>query len=106
MFQERERQILYDITYMWNLNYGQMNLSAKQKQIHKRREQTCGCQEGMGRSEMDWEFGVNRLKLLHFCCCCSCYFSNTIFFLLYSIVTQLHIHVYILFSSIIMLSHK
>ena len=66
MFQERERQILYDITYMWNLNYGTMNLSAKQKRIHKRREQTCGCQEGMGRSEMDWEFGVNRLKLLHF----------------------------------------
>ena len=33
------------------------------------------------------------------------YFSNTIFFLLYSLVTQLHIHVHILFSHIIML-HK
>ena len=28
------------------------------------------------------------------------------FFLLYSMVTQLHIHVYILFSHIIMLHHK
>ena len=34
------------------------------------------------------------------------YFPNAIFFLLYSMVTQLHIHVYILFSLIIMLHHK
>ena len=32
-----------------------------------------------------------------------CYFPNAIFFLLYSVVTQLYIHVYILFSHIIML---
>ena len=25
-----------------------MNLSTKQKQTHRRREQTCGCQEGGG----------------------------------------------------------
>ena len=30
-------------------NMAQMNLSTKQKQIHKHREQTCGCQEGEGR---------------------------------------------------------
>ena len=35
-----------------------------------------------------------------------CYFPNTIFSLLYSIVTQLHIHAYILFSLIIILCHK
>ena len=35
-----------------------------------------------------------------------CYFPNTIFFLLHSMVTQLHIHVYILFSHIIVLHHK
>ena len=35
-----------------------------------------------------------------------CYFPNTIFFLLYSMVTQLHIHVHILFSHIIILHHK
>ena len=39
----------------------QMNLSTKQKQTHRHREQTCGCQ-GEG---MDWEFGVSRCKLLY-----------------------------------------
>ena len=33
-------------------------------------------------------------------------FPQDSFFLLYSIVTQLHIHIYILFSPIIMLHHK
>ena len=28
-------------------------------------EQICGCQVGGGESGMDWEFGVNRYKLLH-----------------------------------------
>ena len=28
-------------------------------------EQTCGYQEEEGGSGMDWEFGVNRCKLLH-----------------------------------------
>jgi len=43
----------------------QMNLSTtqKQKQTHGHREQTCGCQGG--GSEMNWEFGDNRCKLLH-----------------------------------------
>ena len=42
----------------------QMNLSTKCKQIHRLREQTCGCQEGWGGSGMDWEFGVRRCQLL------------------------------------------
>ena len=37
-----------------------MNISTKQKQTYRRREQTCGCQGG----RMDWEFGVSRCKLL------------------------------------------
>ena len=42
-----------------------MNLSTKQKQTHRHREQTGGCQgEGAG-GRMDWEFGVSRCKLLH-----------------------------------------
>ena len=42
----------------------QMNLSTKQKQIHRHREQTCGCQGvGAGR-RMDYEVGVSRWKLL------------------------------------------
>ena len=43
----------------------QMYPSTKQKQTHRRREQTCGCQGGGGGSGMDWEFGVTRCKLLH-----------------------------------------
>ena len=39
----------------------QMNLSTKEKQTHRQREQTCGC-EGGG---MDWEFGISRCKLLY-----------------------------------------
>ena len=42
----------------------QMNLSIKQKQTHRHREQTYGCRGG-GGSKLDWEFGVNRCKLLH-----------------------------------------
>ena len=42
-----------------------MNLSPKQKQTHRHREQTCGCQGGWGDEEgIDWEFGVSRLKLI------------------------------------------
>ena len=42
-----------------------MNLSMKQKQIHRHREQTCGCQRGGGGRGMDWEFGISRCKLLY-----------------------------------------
>ena len=38
-----------------------MNLSTKQKQTHRHREQTCGCQRGW----MDWEFRISRCKLLY-----------------------------------------
>ena len=38
----------------------QMNLSTRQKQTHRHREQTCGCQgEGCGGG-MDLEFGISR----------------------------------------------
>ena len=43
---ERERQILYDITYMWDLKYNRNEHTRKQKQTHKHREQTYGCQGG------------------------------------------------------------
>ena len=43
----------------------QKNLSTKQKQTHRHREQTCGCRGGGEGSGMDGEFGVNRCKLLH-----------------------------------------
>ena len=43
-----------------------MIIPTKQKQTHRHREQTCGCQRG-GRvgGGMDWEFGISRCKLLH-----------------------------------------
>ena len=38
----------------------QMNLSTKQKQTHRHREQTCGCWGEGGEGEMDWKLlGVN-----------------------------------------------
>ena len=42
----------------------QMNLSTKQKQAQKYRDQTCGCQGG-GRDwgGKNWEFGISRCKL-------------------------------------------
>ena len=42
-----------------------MNLGEKQKEIHKNREETAGCQREGGGSGMDEEFGVCRYKLLH-----------------------------------------
>ena len=36
----------------------------KQRRTHGHGEETCGCQGGGGGSGMDWEFGVNRCKLL------------------------------------------
>ena len=35
-----------NITYMWNLNCGTNEPTLKQKQTHRRRDQTCGCQVG------------------------------------------------------------
>ena len=43
----------------------QMNISLKQKQTHRYREQTCGCQGEEGWGGMGWEFGISRGKLLY-----------------------------------------
>ena len=45
-----------------------MNLSTKQKQTHRHRDQACGCQGGESRGGMHWEFGINRCKLLYYTC--------------------------------------
>ena len=52
----------YDITYMQNLKYD-TNLSMKQKQTHKYREQTCGCQGGGGWWRDELGFGDQHMKL-------------------------------------------
>ena len=48
---ERERQIPYDITYIWNLIYG-TNESFHRKENHGLGEQTCGCHGG--GEEVGW----------------------------------------------------
>ena len=50
-------------SHIWNLIYG-TNESFHRKETHGLGEQTCGCQGEGGGNEMDWEFGVNRCKLL------------------------------------------
>ena len=45
-------------------NMAQMNLPIRQKQTHRHREQTCGCQEER-EGGMDREFRDSRCKLLH-----------------------------------------
>ena len=42
---DKERQIPHDSTYMWNLK-NKRNEQTKQKQAHRYREQTGGCQMG------------------------------------------------------------
>ena len=60
---ERERQVPYVITYMWNLKYGTKDPIYKTEIDHRHGEQTCGCW-GDGRgSGMDGEFGVAGCKL-------------------------------------------
>ena len=51
---ERERQMQYGITYIWNLT------NFYRKETHGVGEHSCGCQGEGGGSGMDWEFGVNR----------------------------------------------
>ena len=52
---EIQRQIPYDITYIWNLKYV-TNEPTYKTETYGHREQTCGWQRGQG-SEMDREFG-------------------------------------------------
>ena len=47
---DRERHILYDITYMWNLKNKLVSIT-KRKQTHRYREQTSDYQRGEGRGE-------------------------------------------------------
>ena len=59
---QKEKQIPYDIIYIWNLIYG-TNEPFHRKGNHGLGEQTCGCQRGRGGSGIDWELGVSRCKL-------------------------------------------
>ena len=55
---QTERQILYDIIYMWNLKkYNKLMTITKQKRTHRYREQTSGYQWGEGREEGQYKGG-------------------------------------------------
>ena len=57
----REGQPLYDLTYMWNLKRNDTNEHRGQKQTHRLRERTYGCQaEGMIMA-----FGMDTYTLLN-----------------------------------------
>ena len=62
---QKQRQVLYGVTFMWNLNMTQMNLSMKQKQDHSRGEQTGGCKGGWGGRGAVWEGEVHRCRPLY-----------------------------------------
>ena len=51
---DREGQIPYDITYVWNLKYGTNDPIYKTEIDHRHGEQTCGCQG----EQIDWKFGL------------------------------------------------
>ena len=53
---ERKRQMLYDVTQMWNIKYTHIILSKK----HKQGEQSCGSWGERGGSGTDGQFGVFR----------------------------------------------
>ena len=61
---ERERQIPYGITYMWNLKYGTDEPISKTETDSQTWIADMWLPRGRG-SGMDWEFGVKRRKLLH-----------------------------------------
>jgi len=52
---ERERQIPYDNTYMWNLKYDTDELTYKTKKTHRYREQTDGQRRGkLPKLKVNW----------------------------------------------------
>ena len=59
---DRERQIPYDLAYMWNLK-DKTNEQTKQKQTHRYREQTGDCQVGKGLGAENGE-GISKYKLV------------------------------------------
>ena len=60
---QKEKNKYRMISHIWSLTYG-TNEPFHRKENHGLGELTCGCQGGGGGNRMDWEFGVNRCKLL------------------------------------------
>ena len=51
---DRERQIPYDFTYMWNLKFN-TNEHICETETDSQTEQTCGCQGGGGGGKGVWD---------------------------------------------------
>ena len=60
---ERERQIPYDITYMWTLKYD-TNEPIYESEIESGTQNRLVIAGVGGRREMDWEFGISKGKLV------------------------------------------
>ena len=60
----RQRQISYDVAYMWSKKYAN-ELICKQKQTHRHRKQTYGPQKGWWGAGIDCELGINSYTLLY-----------------------------------------
>ena len=56
---------LNDILYVILYAFYKMDLPVKQKQNHRHREHTCGCQGVKDGGGMHWEFGVTRCEVLY-----------------------------------------
>ena len=60
---DRERQILSDTTYVWNLKNIQMNL--ENRKTHRHSKQTYGYQREEKGNRDKLEVGINRYTLLY-----------------------------------------
>ena len=61
---EKERQVPYDIAYIWNLRYSTSELIFETDRFTDV-ENRIVVAKGVGRWEKDWEFGISIFKLLY-----------------------------------------
>ena len=63
---QKEKEKYHMISLICGIyNTAQINISMKQKQAHRYREEAYGCQRWGGVGGKNWEFGINRGKLLY-----------------------------------------
>ena len=62
---ERERQISYDITYMWNLKYDTNEPIYEQETDSQTQRTDLWLPRGEDGGGVEWEVGMSRCKLLY-----------------------------------------
>ena len=62
---EREKQIPYDITYVWNLKCDTNELIHETNRLTDVENRLVVAKGEGGEREMDWEFEISRCKLLY-----------------------------------------